>query len=79
MEATHGALLARFRRATLRRLQDAQGKQWRAGDELLEHAAFDADESRLLREPLSQTVRRVAVLCACAALWLCVRYMLRCE
>ena len=50
------ALLARFRKATLRRLQELQGKQWVQGDELLEHAAFAADETRLLREPLAQAV-----------------------
>ena len=57
METTHAALLARFRRATLRRLQDARGRTWRPGDELLEHHAFAADEAQLLREPLAQTVR----------------------
>ncbi len=57
VEETHTALLARFRKATLRRLQDLQGKQWREGDEILEHAAFVANESTLLREPLSQAVR----------------------
>ena len=50
------ALLVRFRKATLRRLHELQGKQWLQGDEILEHAAFAADESRLLREPLSQAV-----------------------
>ena len=47
----------RFRRATLRRLQDARGRTWLPGDELLEHHGFAADEAQLLREPLSQTVR----------------------
>jgi len=55
-EESHVALLQRFRKATLRRLQELQGKQWVAGDDILEHAAFVADESRLLREPLSQAV-----------------------
>ena len=57
VEATHAALLVRFKRATLRRLQDARGRTWRAGDELLEHHGFAADEAPLLREPLAQTVR----------------------
>ena len=55
-EESHVALLVRFRKATLRRLHELQGKQWLQGDEILEHAAFAADESRLLREPLSQAV-----------------------
>ncbi len=57
MEATHAALLERFRKATLRRLQDAQGRQWREGDALLDHHAFAADEAPLLREPLALAVR----------------------
>jgi len=55
-EESHVALLQRFRKATLRRLQELQGKQWVAGDDILEHAAFVADESHLLREPVSQAV-----------------------
>jgi len=56
VEETHGQLLSRFRRATLRRLQDLQGRQWLPGDELLEHAAFEADQTRLLRDPLALAV-----------------------
>jgi hypothetical protein len=59
-EATHVALLARFRRATLRRVQDAEGKQWLPGNELLEHAGFVSDETGLLAEPLTRTVRQCA-------------------
>jgi hypothetical protein len=72
VEATHGALLERFRRATLRRLQEAQGKQWLAGDELLEHHPFAADEAGLLREPLAHTARRGAPVAwhAAAVTWL---------
>ena len=62
VETTHAALLVRFRRATLRRLQDARGRTWRPGDELLEHHGFAADESQMLREPLAQTVRAPARL-----------------
>ncbi len=54
---THAALLVRFKRATLRRLQDARGRTWTPGNELLEHHGFAADEALLLREPLAQTVR----------------------
>ena len=61
-ETTHAALLLRFRRATLRRLQDARGRTWQPGDELLEHHGFAADETQLLREPLAQTVRARARL-----------------
>ena len=60
METTHAALLVRFKRATLRRLQDARGRTWRDGDELLEHHGFAADETHLLREMLAQTVRALA-------------------
>ena len=62
VETTHAALLVRFRRATLRRLQDARGRTWLPGDELLEHHGFAADEAQLLREPLSQTVSARAQL-----------------
>jgi tRNA(Ile)-lysidine synthetase-like protein len=62
VEETHAALLVRFKRATLRRLQDAQGRTWRDGEELLAHHAFAADEAPLLREPLSQTARARSVI-----------------
>jgi len=62
-EETHAALLHRFRRATLRRLQELQGKTWTEGEEVLErpfalgggHVEGEAAEA-LLRPPLAQAV-----------------------
>lgn len=51
-------LLERFRKQTTRRLQHLQDRaRAEADDEILERAAFEADEGDILQHPLVQTVR----------------------
>lgn len=54
--AQHGLLLDKFRRQTLRRLQDLEGKQWTDGQDILEFHPFQADETHILKHPLARTV-----------------------
>jgi hypothetical protein len=35
-------------------LQDLEGKQWTAGQEILEFHPFEADESQMLKHPLAR-------------------------
>lgn len=51
-------LLQRFRKQTTRRLQHLQDRaKAEDNDDILEHEAFDADESSVMQEPLVTTVR----------------------
>jgi hypothetical protein len=48
----HDGLLQKFRKATLRRLQDLEGKQWTEGQDILEFHPFEADETDMHKHPL---------------------------
>mmetsp|Transcript_23808 Transcript_23808/g.39911 ORF Transcript_23808/g.39911 Transcript_23808/m.39911 type:complete len:762 (-) Transcript_23808:152-2437(-) len=52
----HDGLLQKFRKATLRRLQDLEGKQWTEGQDILEFYPFEADETDMHKHPLYKTV-----------------------
>ena len=59
--ASHGALLDKFYRTTLRRAQDAEGKRYLPGDDILERVEFEPDEetqARVVSHPVYVAVER---------------------
>ena len=59
--AGHGALLDKFYRTTLRRAQDAEGKRYLPGDDILERVEFEPDEetrARVVSHPVYVAVER---------------------
>ena len=52
------ALLGRFKRATLRRIQNLEGSGYRPGDEVLECHPFEADEGDVQDSALYRTMRQ---------------------
>lgn len=60
-DAARAELLGKFRKTTLRCLQDLEGKQHRDGDEILEHHEFVPDEAvmaGMTEHPVYRTVER---------------------